>query len=48
MEWMKLLKRAIDYIEENITAPITLNDVSVATHLSKEYTARVFKFCFNG
>ena len=36
---IKMLK----FIEENIKMPLTLNDVSSATHLSKEYTARVFK-----
>ncbi|MBE6642128.1 MAG: AraC family transcriptional regulator [Ruminococcaceae bacterium] len=33
----------LKYIDENIKTPLTLNDVSIATHLSKEYTARVFK-----
>ena len=35
--------KALNYINENLTEPITLNNISNALHLSKEYTARVFK-----
>ncbi len=34
---------ALKYINDNITEPLTLDSVSKAIHLSKEYTARVFK-----
>ena len=33
----------LKYINDNISEPITLNDVCQAIHLSKEYTARIFK-----
>lgn len=33
----------LKYIDANIMAPLALNDVSEAVHISKEYTARVFK-----
>lgn len=33
----------IKYINDNITKPISLNDVSNTAHLSKEYTSRLFK-----
>lgn len=35
--------KAIKYINDNITAPISLKDVSQSIHLSKEYTAKIFK-----
>lgn len=34
---------SINYINDNITLPLTLNDVSRTAHLSKEYTSRLFK-----
>ncbi len=34
---------AMKYINENITMPLTLNEVSQNIHLSKEYTSRLFK-----
>lgn len=34
---------ALKYINDNITHPLSLNDVSKITHLSKEYTSRLFK-----
>ncbi|MBQ6701998.1 MAG: AraC family transcriptional regulator [Clostridia bacterium] len=34
---------AIKYINENITSPLTLDDVCRAIHLSKSYTTRLFK-----
>lgn len=34
---------AIKYINDHITSPLSLNDVSEAIHISKEYTAKVFK-----
>ena len=34
---------ALKYINDNITSPITLDDVSRTIHLSKEYTSRLFK-----
>ena len=33
----------IKYINDNVTKPISLNDVSTTAHLSKEYTSRLFK-----
>ncbi len=35
--------KAINYINDNITAPLTLTHVSDALHISREYTARIFK-----
>lgn len=35
--------KAIKYINNNITAPLSLKDVSQAIYLSKEYTAKIFK-----
>lgn len=35
--------KILNFINNNITRPITLNDVSQSIHLSKEYTARLFK-----
>lgn len=37
------ISNAIKYINENITNPITLEDVCQAIHLSKSYTTRLFK-----
>jgi len=34
---------AMRYINENIRKPLSLNDVSEAIHLSKEYTSKIFK-----
>ena len=35
--------RAITYINDHIMSPISLNEVSEAIHISKEYTAKIFK-----
>lgn len=35
--------KAIKFINDNITAPLSLKDVSQSIHLSKEYTAKIFK-----
>lgn len=35
--------KAIKFINNNITAPLSLKDVSQAIYLSKEYTAKIFK-----
>ena len=37
------VKKAIKYINDNILSPISLSDVSEHIHLSKEYTASIFK-----
>ncbi len=37
------VKKALHYIDNNITSPISLSDVSRAIHLTKEYTAKIFK-----
>ena len=37
------IKKAIKYINDNILSPISLSDVSEHIHLSKEYTASIFK-----
>ena len=34
---------AINYINDHITSPLSLNEVSEAIHISKEYTAKIFK-----
>ena len=34
---------AIKYVNDNITKPLSLNTVSAAIHLSREYTTRIFK-----
>ena len=34
---------ALKYINDNITLPLTLNNVCKKAHLSKEYTSRLFK-----
>jgi two-component system response regulator YesN len=34
---------ALKYINDNITSPITLTDVSSAIHISKGHTTRIFK-----
>lgn len=35
--------KSIKYINDNITSPISLKEVSEYIHLSKEYTAKIFK-----
>ena len=35
--------KAIKFINDNITVPLSLKDVSQSIHLSKEYTAKIFK-----
>lgn len=37
------VKKALHYIDNNITSPISLSNVSRAIHLTKEYTAKIFK-----
>ena len=37
------IKKAIKYINDNILSPISLSNVSEHIHLSKEYTASIFK-----
>lgn len=37
------INNALEFIKENITEPITLDDVCRAIHLSKPYTTRLFK-----
>lgn len=37
------VNRIIRYVNDNVTAPISLTDISKAIHLSKEYTSKVFK-----
>ncbi len=37
------IQEAIKYINENITLPLTLSDISKELHLTKEYTAKLFK-----
>ncbi len=43
MEWMKLLKRAIDYIEENITEDIGAEDIAREINVSASYFQRAFQ-----
>ena len=43
MEWMKLLKRAIDYIEENITEDIGAEDIAKEINVSASYFQRAFR-----
>lgn len=44
MEWMRLLKRAIDYIEENITEDIGAEDIAKEINVSASYFQRAFRF----
>jgi AraC-like DNA-binding protein len=37
------VKKAIKYINDNVLSPISLSEVSEHIHLSKEYTASIFK-----
>lgn len=37
------IQNAIKYINENITLPLTLSSISEELHLTKEYTAKLFK-----
>lgn len=37
------IKKAIEYIDEHISDPITLSDLASILHLSREYTANIFK-----
>lgn len=43
MEWMRLLKRAIDYIEENITEDIGAEDIAKEINVSASYFQRAFQ-----
>ena len=37
------IAKALDYIAENITMPLSLHQISEQLHLSREYTATLFK-----